>query len=65
MGYRDAGARGVESLDGAPNARTAVVMSWPTLATAAFTVGIVWGGFLVVLTIAMKKERAKSGAGTR
>ena len=36
-------------------------MNWPTLVTAVFTLGIVWGGFLVVLVTAIRKERGKAG----
>jgi len=36
-------------------------VSWATLATFFFTAGIVWGGFLVVLAIAVRKERGKNG----
>ena len=36
-------------------------MSWATIATLVFTAGLVWGGFLVVLAIAIRKERGKNG----
>jgi hypothetical protein len=35
-------------------------MSWATILTMGLTAGIVWGGFLVVLTIAVRKERRKT-----
>lgn len=35
-------------------------MNMATVVTALFSVGIVWGGFVVILLTALRKERNKS-----